>query len=226
MGKFVRGLSPDFIYALEQLAKKESWWKDVLADKQLIIGIRKEELDVYWRGQSIFNVDFKGGRINVTTHIKYLLDPDLSDQAPLKDDGTFPDSFKTIPILSRYEGPSTLKKLKKAADLFSGEEKQGVHAIVLSNENVIDVEIRLDAKDLDTDRDGPRLDIAAFEQKPEGIELVFWEAKLFANKELRARDPWGPKVLKQIEEYKKVIKAQEIPKLPRRTAMSPKISLK
>jgi len=206
MGQFVKGLSPEFVNALAQLAEKGGWWKDVLADKQLIIGIRNAKLDVYWHGQSIFNVGFGKNGIKVNTHIKYLLDPDLSERPPMEDDGSFFIKQNTTPILSRYDDCVTLKKIKKAADLFSGDEKQGVHAIVLANENVIDVEIRLDAKDLDTARDGPRLDIAALERRPdEVVELVFWEAKLFANKELRARDSLEPKVLKQIREYKEAI---------------------
>lgn len=209
MGQFAKGLSGKFIDALAELAQKEGWWQDVLKDKNLIIGIREEELDVYWHGQSIFNVDFKGGRVNVSTHIKYLLDPELSDQVSLKDDGIFAVNAKTIPILARYEGTGTLKKLKKAADLFSGKEKQGVHAIVCANENIIDVEVSLDARDLDTPQDRPRIDIAALERREEGtFELVFWEAKRFANKELKAADSAEPKVIKQVKAYEEAINAR------------------
>jgi hypothetical protein len=103
-------------------------------------------------------------------------------------------------------GPGALSKIKMAADLFSGMEKQGVHALVLGNENVIDVEICLDAKDLDTERDYPRIDIAALEQRPDGYKVVFWEAKLFVNPELRAKE--GPAaVISQIKEYRKVLEA-------------------
>ncbi len=97
----------------------------------------------------------------------------------MKDDGAFAINPKTIPILSRYEGSDTLKKLKQAADLFSGEEKQGVHAIVLANENVIDVEVRLDAKDLNTGRDGPRIDVAALERRSEDIFDLFFGRRSF-----------------------------------------------
>lgn len=205
MGQFVKGLSYKFLDALGELAGKEGWWRDVLADKQLIIGIRNEKLDVYWHGQSIFNVGFGRDGVKVSTHIKYLLEPALTERVSMRDDATFAVNPKTIPILSRYEGAGTLEKLKKAADAFSGQEKKGVHAVVLANENVIEVEIRLDAKDLDTQRDGPRIDIAALQQRPEGIEIVFWEAKLFANKELRASSPSEPKVVKQIKEYRTAI---------------------
>src|SRR5665213_2524679 len=194
---FKRGLSDNFMAALAELAQKPGWWQDVLADASLIIGIRDECFDVYWNGQSLFNADFQGGRVNVNTHVKYLLDPDRSDRVALDENGTFHEVL--TPMLARYAS-GTLGKLKKAADLFSGMEKQGVHAIARANENIIDVEIRLDAKDLDTKRDQPRIDIAMFEQQFDGIELVFWEAKLFANKELRATGV-SP-VVGQIEEYK------------------------
>ena len=109
----------------------------------------------------------------------------------------------------RSYASGTLSKLKRAADLFSGMEKQGVHAIAKANENIVDVEIRLDATNLDTKRDQPRIDIAAFEQRSDGVELVFWEAKLFANKELRASGSSEPKVVGQIKEYKQVLQARQ-----------------
>ncbi len=201
---FRRGLNDNFIAALEELAQKPGWWRDVLADASLIIGIRDEKFDVYWNGQSLFNADFQGGRVNVNTHVKYLLDPDRSDRVALDENGNFHEV--STPMLARYTS-GTLSKLKRAADLFSGMEKQGVHAIVRANENIIDVEIRLDARDLDSDRNQPRIDIAAFEQRPDGVELVFWEAKLFANKELRAAGP-AP-VVKQIKEYQQVLQARQ-----------------
>ena len=206
MGEFNKGLSDNFIAALAGLAQKPGWWQDVLADASLIIAIRDEKFDVYWNGQSLFNADFQGGRVNVNTHIKYLLDPDRSDRVALKEDGSF--QMVPTPMLASY-APGTLNKLKRAADLFSGMEKQGVHAIAQANENIIDVEIRLDATGLglDTKRKQPRIDIAALEQRSNGVELVFWEAKLFANKELRASG--SAPVVGQIEEYKLVLEARQ-----------------
>lgn len=210
MGVFKKGLRDEFMTALAELAQKQGWWQDVLHDASLIIAVRDEELDVYWNGQSLFHAKFKDGRVEVNTHVKYLLDPDLSDRVPLKADGTFDlKDVKPTPILTRYE-TGTLRKLKRAADMFSGMEKQGVHALVQTNENVIDVEITLDASDLpDVERNHPRIDIAMFEQRPEGVELVFWEAKLFANKELRAKGDSQPKVVGQIKDYKNALKAHQ-----------------
>ena len=205
MGDFRRGLSDKFIAALEGLAQNTGWWQDVLADPSLIIGIRDEYFDVYWHGQSLFNVNFRGGKVNANTHVKYLLDPDRSDHVGLDKNGNFHEVL--TPMLVSYTS-GTLSKLKRAADLFSGMEKHGVHAIVRANENIIDVEIRLDAMGLDSDRNQPRIDIAAFEQRPDCVELVFWEAKLFVNKELRAAGP-AP-VVKQIKEYQQVLQARQL----------------
>lgn len=144
--------------------------------------------------------------MNVNTHVKYLLDPKRDDRVPLKEDGKF--HVELTPMLASYAS-GTLSKLKTAADLFSGMEKQGVHAIAQASDDIVDVEIRLDAKDLDTERDQPRIDIAAFEQRSNGVELVFWEAKLFANKEVRASGFAFPKVVGQINEYKKVLQARQ-----------------
>lgn len=206
VGVFRKGLSDNFMATLAALAQKPGWWQDVLADASLIIGIRDEKFDVYWNGQSLFNADFQGEKVNVNTHVKYLLDPKRDDRVTLKEDGIF--HVELTPILPRYAS-GTLSKLKTAAYLFSGMEKQGVHAIAQASENIVDVEICLDAKNLDTKRDYPRIDIAAFEQRPDGVELVFWEVKLFANKELRANGSASPEVVGQINEYKQVLQAQQ-----------------
>lgn len=211
MDEFKRGLSENFMAGLAELAQKPGWWQDVLADASLIIGIREEELDVYWHGQSIFHADFRGGRVNVNTHVKYLLDPDRDDRVSLKEDSTF--HVVLTPMLTSYSS-GMLSKMKRAADLFSGMEKQGVHAIAKANENIVDVEISLDAKGLGTKRKEPRIDIAAFEQRSDGVELVFWEAKLFINPEVRAKGPASPKVVGQINEYIYVLQERPTGVLP------------
>lgn len=113
----------------------------------------------------------------------------------------------STPIIQCY-ALGTLNHLKRAADLFAGLEKQGVHAIAQSNDDIVDVEITLDAKNIDTSRKQPRIDIAALELRSDAVELVFWEAKLFANKEIRANGSSQPKVVSQIKEYKQVLEVQ------------------
>jgi hypothetical protein len=181
MGDFNRGIKNEaFLEALRELAAEESWWRDVLLDRSLIIAIRSEYLNVYWQGQSIFRVGFAKGRVTASTHPKYLLNPDMSGQTSLVD-GSFElgEKLQATMLTRGYEGPHTLRKLKKAAGLFSGGEKEGVHAIASSNPSVVDVEIALSANGTSDVGSLPRLDLAAFESATDHIDLVFWEAKIF-----------------------------------------------
>lgn len=199
---FTRGIrKDDFREALEALAQQDGWWRDVLADPSLIIGVRDEYLNVYWQGQSIFKVSFKGGKATATTHEKYLLNPDLKDQISLVD-GTFAFGKAEQRMLTReYEGAMTLDKLKRAASLYSGREKEGVHEIATSNLSVVDVEIAINASGVPgVERNLPRMDLANFETTANGVDLVFWEAKTFSNPELENGDIVG-----QIADYQKVI---------------------
>ncbi len=199
MAEFKRGIrKKGMIEALADLATRPGWWRDVLQDKSLVIGVRDDYLNVYWRGQSIFKVEMKHDRIIATTHPKYLLDPDLSGQVAL-DTETGAFALDGLDALTRtYVPGETLPKLKRAAGLFAGDEKAGVQAIVNANPNVVDVEIAFPAEP--GSRSAPRIDIATFNETEAGVTLVFWEAKVLGNPELRTS---GEKnVVKQIGTYR------------------------
>ncbi|GAB9140189.1 hypothetical protein [Bradyrhizobium diazoefficiens] len=201
---FRRGIrNESFLKALEALAQQDSWWRDVLADNSLIIGIRDEYLNVYWQGQSIFRVSFKAGTVTASTHQKYLLNPGIKGQISLIG-GSFDLSKAAETMLTRdYEGVTTLERLKKAAALYSGREKEGVHEIAISNPTIVDVEIAINAAAVsDVLRKLPRMDVASFEKADTGVDLVFWEAKTFSNPELETGE-----VVKQVKEYRAVIAA-------------------
>lgn len=190
---------------LAKLAAQDSWWRDVLRDRSLLIGIRNENLNVYWLGQSIFRVTLRDGEAFPTIHPKYLLNPDLSRQVSLRE-GVFQLGAMAM-LTSKYVPGETLGKLKRAAKLFSGEEKQGVHSIATSNPSVVDVEIALQVNGIPGIGTLPRVDLAAFEDGDRGdrVNLTFWEAKTLANPEIRSR---GKKsVVEQIRKYQKMIHA-------------------
>ena len=203
---FRRGIrGGPFLKALETLAHQDGWWKDVLADKSLIIGIRDEYLNVYWQGQSIFKVSFKGGKVTASTHEKYLLNPDLKDQIPLIDGRFEFDKVAERMLTREYEGAKTLGKLKRAAALYSGREKEGVHEIATSNLSVVDVEIAINAAGVASVlKNLPRMDVASLENAESGVDLVFWEAKTFSNPELETGE-----VIDQIKAYQAVIGAHQ-----------------
>lgn len=199
MAEFKRGIRKHgMIDALADLATRPGWWRDVLQDKSLVIGVRDDYLNVYWRGQSIFKVEMKHDRIIATTHPKYLLDPNISGQVAL-DTETGAFALDGLDALTRtYVPGETLPKLKKAAGLFAGDEKAGVQAIVNANPHVVDVEIAFPAEP--GSRSAPRIDIATFNETETGVKLMFWEAKVLGNPELRTS---GEKnVVKQIETYR------------------------
>ncbi len=199
MGQFKRGIrNPEMMQKLEELAAQQSWWRDVLEDKRLVIGVRDDYLNVYWCGQSLFKVEMKRGKIVAATHPKYLLDPDARGQITLDpDSGKFvadPDRLLTL----SYVGPETLGKLRRAAERYAGSEKCGVQDITEATSNLVDVEIAF--SNGSESRSVPRIDIATFETDHDGVELAFWEAKLFGNPELHNK-----KVVSQITKYNKLV---------------------
>jgi hypothetical protein len=173
---------------------------------------RGRSLNVYWEGQSIFNVSCPAGDLRVTTHEKYLVDPALAGQVPLMPDGTFNTAeLAERALVRRYAGPDTLKKLKAAASLFAGNEKRGCHAIAVRNPSVLDVEIAFPGKHTSANGDvtnSPRVDFAAVEPDGADVQLVFWEAKTYDNGELRAFADGPAPVCGQIDVYRNVLQAQ------------------
>ena len=70
------GVSEAFLDALDNLARKPSWWRDVLLRDDVFIAVRANSLNVYHRGASIFRIDDAGaGRVIPWTHTKYLIRP-------------------------------------------------------------------------------------------------------------------------------------------------------
>ncbi len=210
--QYRRGLDDEFVAGLGVLARQHTWFADVLQDEDLILGIRDNYLNVYWCGQSLFKIEWRGKRILVSTHPKYLVDPDLADPVAFTE-GTF-QVQSLRPLLERYD-EHTLSRMKRAAKLYRGREKQGLHAIIRANPNVIDTEIALAEG---SGRTVMRLDVAAIVDGPEGLKVRFWEAKHFLNPELRSRG--RASVVDQIGRYRELISAgrEEILRSCRRIA--------
>lgn len=206
---FDHALSQAFIEVLRQEADRESWWRDVLADPNLVVATRGRSLNVYWKGQSLFRASLIGGALVVTTHEKFLLDPALDGQVPLRTDGTFDiAALLQKGFMGRYEGKDTLRKMKSAAGVFADAEKAGCHEVAIRNPNVIDVEVAFPGKYVFDGKEttAPRVDLAAVEADGPDARLVFWEAKTYDNGELRALDEETPaKVCGQVERYRQIL---------------------
>ena len=143
-------------------------------------------------------LDWKAGAIVGEVHYKYLLRPSLAKPYLKVKDGEvhLPDDPKQL----FQHSIDDIDDLKRAAQPYAKAEKTGVHDILRSNHNILDVEIAFGADE--SDPSVSRLDFAAITEAGDGTNIVFYEAKHFDNKEeLRASDKAKPKVVQQIESY-------------------------
>jgi len=194
----------------------KSWprWSQIVGDKDLFIAMRKKTVNVYYQGCSLFEISYNGG-LQLKTHFKYLVRPQVGpakSYVSWKDDrpdiGQHPEDY--------FIGGFDIESLKKACSSYAEPEKKGVHEILKSNSNVIDVEIGL-SEDPEGEvaseegkgkgrRGADRIDFAAIQERDRVPCIAFFEAKRFANKELRAEGR-NPAVFEQINRYEKFIKA-------------------
>ncbi len=226
-----RGLSAAFLDALDALVDKPegSWWRDVLAHPDLILAVRRESLNVYYRGASLFRVGFRQGQPVPETHVKYLVRQQQT-LAALDKTGSFVLDPAAV-LWKAYAGPQTLAEMIGAARRSVGAEKAGLHPLIQVSPNVVDVEIALagepeggTAADTDaadesaaaasepasapTSTKPPpprqdRIDVASLETRghPSEAWLVFHEAKHFSNPALRAAPKKQPAVVGQLNRY-------------------------
>lgn len=219
MSQFARKLNN-----LEQLTKhpKESlpkWWSDMLilwrpsgvaADEfGLRLAIRNGYLNFYRRGQSIARVTINGEGIpTAETHFKYVCgdgDKPAGQEYVKLDANTILRGGKSW---RDYGGIQDLKNwITLIDDKYAGDEKKFVDQLVAANPDVIDLEMGLPA--WGTQKSAPRMDLVALE----GGRVVFWEAKLAADGRLRSSTEVVkneiPKVLKQLNDYRKFLSEAE-----------------
>ena len=205
---FDRGITnPTFVDAL----KKWPRWKDIISDKDLFVGIRKKYINIYYQGCSLFKISYKEPQLILETHYKYLVHPNVKNP--------YVSWNGESPVLEGRENEILIHEfkldlLKKSSCWYAEDEKVGVHSILKSNKNVVDVEVALSPKsDVETDdedqntkgkRVADRIDFAAIQTKGGKPCIVFFEAKRFHNGELRSQK-FEPAVIKQIEKYEAFI---------------------
>lgn len=201
MFAFNRGINRDFVSRLNAEYERGGWWRAIVSDPNLFIAIRDGYLNVYWNGNSLLKLTLDGDRLAGEAHYKYLLRPDLPKPYVPIDGGVavLPDASALF-----QNDLSDVAALKRAAAPYAGDEKAGVHRIIMSNPNILDVEVAFGV----VGNGAPstrRIDFAALHAAPTGAEIVFFEAKQFANKEVRALGETAPPVVGQIEGYRKLI---------------------
>ncbi|HLO77401.1 MAG TPA: hypothetical protein VK196_13175 [Magnetospirillum sp.] len=200
---FNRGISQHFVQRLNAEYERGGWWRALASDRDLFVAIRDGYLNVYWNGNSLLKLSLDGDRLAGEVHYKYLLRPDgAKPYVPVE------NGMAHIPdVANLFQADlSDVPALKRAAAPFAGDEKAGVHRIVLSNPNVLDVEIAFSVGP--TGEDGPlarRIDFAAWRPTSQGAEVVFYEAKQFSNAELRASGDAPAPVVGQINGYQELL---------------------
>ena len=198
MSKLNRGIRNEFVEALNNEYKKDSWWQTLIDDQSLFLGIRDEYVDLYLNGGRLLKLRFVRNAFVGETHFKYLLNLTRTDSK--SEYVKFKNGmFEPINLNVPYQYISAdLSGIKSAVLPYQGEEKQGVHKIMVHNKNVIDMEIQFP-------EENRRVDFAALQKVNGIIKLVFFEAKSYLNSQIRHPSA-RPEVLKQIEEYERIIR--------------------
>ncbi len=212
-----RILEPAFLDALEELANDSTgnWWRDVLQHPDLVLAVRRNSINAYHRGASIFRIDWKAGQVIPFTHAKYLVKPAQTYVALER--GEFHFDAREL-LQQTYLGRETLNEMCKAASRYAGVEKAGLHPMLTGNPDVIDAEIALtrlsspddsgDEEVVSSDRRQDRVDAAIALTDTNGVPTIrFYEAKHFTNSALRASGDNLPDVVRQITDYEKALEA-------------------
>lgn len=203
MFTFNREIEERFVEKLNAEYERGGWWRSIVSDPDLFIAIREGYVNVYWNGNSLLKLILDGEGLVGETHYKYLLRNDVPKPYVRVEGGVvkLPDASALF-----HADLSDVAALKRAAAPYVGDEKAGVHQIVLSNPNVVDVEVTFGLEGNGEKAPATRrIDFAALRPTAAGAEIVFYEAKLFSNKEMRATGDTLPPVAGQIEGYRRLL---------------------
>ena len=203
---FSRGLQVEFVEALNELYDQpDSWWRRLVDDRGLFLAVRDNYVNVYWLGCSLLRLKSQAGGVFGEVHYKYLLRPRLTTSEYIKVVDGRPEPLPPVEqVFTRTL--AEIDALKTAAGPYAGAEKAGVHDVVLSNWNVVDIEVAFATGSNDeTESSAPRVDFAALQRRNQHIEIAFFEAKDFTNRELRKGGDADPEVIDQIGTYSRLL---------------------
>ena len=205
MSTFNRGLTDEFVCALNKEYDNGGWWRTFMKDEDIFLAIRENYVNAYYRGCSLLRLSLEGDAIVGQIHYKYLLRPSMSNEYVRFSSGKLELDDAGTKFLTTVSEVDSLDSLKRAATPYASAEKKGVHNILKANGNgnILDVEIAF-GKD-EADSGAPRLDFAALQASGDSgdVKVVFFEAKRFNNDALRKSGSTKPGVVEQIETYRR-----------------------
>ena len=199
--KFTRTLRPSFITSLNKLYDSEkSWWRTIVDDKDIFILIRNNEVRVQASGGLLLQINQDGqNNLICRMHEDYLsLRSEKNPYVTLEEMSTAP--------IKRVEGLKGFvkhyAKIKRRINIFTGKERQAVQYLANNIHQIVDIEIGFEGefKENASKKSVPRIDMAAI---TDNGTLVFFEAKLFDNSEIRSKKT--PRVVWQLQKYKKLL---------------------
>ena len=199
--QLTRTLSPKFIDALNIIyADEKSWWRKIADDKDVFILIRNNELRVQANGGLLLQVNQ-----DLQDNIVCKIHEDFLSLRSEKNPYVILGKTTSGPI-QRAEGldgfAKHYSKIKRRINIFTGKERQAIQYLANNVSQVVDIEIGFEGelKENASKKSVPRIDMAAI---TDNGTLVFFEAKLFNNNEIRSMKT--PQVVNQLEKYQKIL---------------------
>lgn len=188
---FVRSLDRKIVDALNRLSSEEgSWWRTLVEDPKVFIAVRKNELNAYFGGASLGKIAWRRGAPSFRVHVEYLV---LADRD--RKDGMYFDFLqeseppRAVTIKNTQEYVKHFPKVKALAKEVAGSrERAGVNEIATRNRCVLDIEAAFNTLSepkesaINPEPVGGRIDLVAVDSQ---CQLIFTEAKLFENDDLR-----------------------------------------
>ncbi len=203
---FKREVSLEMIHAVNTAYEKKEWIRQYLDDSELFLAIRNGYMNFYYCGNNILKLNYKSGLLDGDVHYKYLLRPFLTKESKSDQPYVSISEEITLPMIDPKQEHAS-KWIKKASKPYSGVEKEGLAKVINANNNIVDLEVSFQRENDDGEidiRKQDRIDFCALRKNSaDAIELCFYEAKHFSNKELKAEGE--PKVVAQIRRYNKNI---------------------
>jgi hypothetical protein len=209
MSEFDRQLSLEARETLAEMAcdDRPNWWRDLLSlwapsghEGALRLAIRNGYMNFYSCGQSVARIEFdRKGTPKLYVHRKYVSgSPDGGQDYVKLLAGQGCDRQGEI---CAWGGASMLRSWIANSVKHRGPEKCDVEKAVAQMPTVIDLEMGLPASE--GQKTPLRMDMVALERTGDGIQIVFWEAKMISDGRLRSRTT--PKVFEQVEAYERFL---------------------